>query len=150
LNYLAQPNVFFRRRVFDAVGYLDESLHYVMDYEFWLRIASRGFRFHHIPRFLAACRWHMDAKTVSQCPEINEELKLVRGKYWNKRRFRSSTLQATYANYRNLHARAIRQWRKLRTRHLTDVIPASWYMKAWKFHTKWSAEHSHVRKEIVP
>jgi glycosyltransferase involved in cell wall biosynthesis len=150
LNYLAQPNVFFRRSIFDAVGYLDESLHYVMDYEFWLRTASHGFRFQHIPSLLAACRWHMDAKTVSQCPKINEELRLVREKYWNKRHFRSSTLQATYARYLNLHARSLRQWRKLRTRHVVDVIPASWYMKAWKFHTTWSGEPSHVKKEIVP
>jgi glycosyltransferase involved in cell wall biosynthesis len=40
LNYIAQPNVFFRRRVFNELGYLDDSLHYVMDYEFWLRAAA--------------------------------------------------------------------------------------------------------------
>lgn len=149
LNYLAQPNVFFRRRLFDAVGYLDESLHYVMDYEFWLRAASHGFRFQHIPRLFAACRWHMDAKTVSQCPEIDEEVRLVREKYWNKRCFRNSALQAAYARYRNLHARTVRQWRKLRTRHIIDAIPASWYMKAWKLHAAWSGKSSGLKKGIV-
>ena len=34
LNYIAQPNVFFRSRVFEKLGYLNDSLHYVMDYEF--------------------------------------------------------------------------------------------------------------------
>ena len=35
----AQPAVFWRKRVLDEVGYLDENLHYAMDYDLWLRIA---------------------------------------------------------------------------------------------------------------
>src|ERR1700722_10529010 len=98
LNYIAQPNVFFRSRVFKDLGYLDDSLHYVMDYEFWLRAASRGFLFQHGPSAFAACRWHLGAKTVSRNPHIEEELLSVRDQYWNKRRFHNSLLQASYRN----------------------------------------------------
>lgn len=136
LNYIAQPNVFFRRRVFNELGYLDDSLHYVMDYEFWLRAAAHGFRFQHIPSAFAACRWHLDAKTVSRNPRIEEELFSVRDKYWNKRRFHNSLVQASYQKCCNVCARASRQWRKLRTRHAIDVVPASWYLEAWKMQNK--------------
>ena len=132
LNYIAQPNVFFRKRVFDTLGYLNDSLHYVMDYEFWLRAASSGFRFQHIQSPLAACRWHLDAKTVSRNPRINEELRFVRDKYWNKRCISQQSIQTAYQRYCNLHARAFRQLRKFQTRHVFDFIPASWYMEMWK------------------
>lgn len=131
LNYIAQPNVFFRRRVFDQLGYLNESLHYVMDYEFWLRAAAHGFRFHHIPRVFAACRWHVAAKTVSQNSHFEEEMVRVRNKYWTKRRFHNVSLQTSYMKCCNVRARASRQWRKLLTRHSMDRGPTSWYLEAW-------------------
>ncbi len=136
LNYIAQPNVFFRSRVFNELGYLNDSLHYVMDYEFWLRAANHGFRFQHIPSAIAACRWHLDAKTVSRNPRIEEELLSVRDKYWNKRRFHNGFVQASYARCCNVRARASRQWRKLCTRHVIDVVPTSWHQEAWKTRSK--------------
>jgi glycosyltransferase involved in cell wall biosynthesis len=33
-----QPSVFFRRRVLGEVGFLNSSLHLVMDWEFWIRV----------------------------------------------------------------------------------------------------------------
>jgi GT2 family glycosyltransferase len=62
-NTLAQPAVFLRRRVFDRVGYLDESLHYGMDYELWLRL--RDLQVEYLPRVLAAFRWHRASKTAN-------------------------------------------------------------------------------------
>lgn len=136
LNYIAQPNVFFRRTVFDKVGYLNDALHYVMDYEFWLRAASNGLRFRHVPQTFAACRWHLDAKTVSRNPRIDEELMSVRKQYWNKRQFNNSVIQTGYERCCNFHARASRQWAKLRRRHVIDVIPASVYLEIWKRQSK--------------
>lgn len=132
LNYIAQPNVFFRRRVFDAIGYLDETLHYVMDYEFWLRAANSGMKFLHVPQAFAACRWHLDAKTISRSPAIASEINYVRRKYWNKERFELCSMQSGYEHWCNVRARASRQWRKLRTRHVIDLLPASWYLENWK------------------
>ncbi len=132
LNYIAQPNVFFRSRVFNKLGYLDSSLHFVMDYEFWLRAASYGFRFQHIPATFAACRWHLGAKTVSRNPQIHKELLAVRDLYWNKKRFHNPLVQASYARCCNIRARALRQWRKVLTRRAIDVAPTSWYLEVWK------------------
>ena len=46
-DYLVQPAVFFRRSVFEQVGGLDASLHWAMDYDFWLK-ASAVTRFQYI------------------------------------------------------------------------------------------------------
>jgi len=40
-NVPGQPAVFLARRVIEEVGGLDESLHYVLDWEYWLRIGMR-------------------------------------------------------------------------------------------------------------
>ena len=60
-NYLAQPSLFLRRRVFERIGYLDESLEYGMDFDLWLRL--RGLRVEYTPRTLACFRWHPDSKS---------------------------------------------------------------------------------------
>ncbi|MBK8138319.1 MAG: glycosyltransferase [Chloroflexi bacterium] len=39
-NYIIQPSTFLRKDVVDQKGMPDESLHYVMDYEYWLRIGN--------------------------------------------------------------------------------------------------------------
>jgi glycosyltransferase involved in cell wall biosynthesis len=62
-NYLAQPAVFLRKRVFERAGYLDESLQYGMDYDLWLRL--RGLRIAYVPKAMAAFRWHAASKSAS-------------------------------------------------------------------------------------
>lgn len=55
---------FFKRRIFEEGQFIDEDLHYSMDYEFFLRLAGTGYRFKHIRRLLADFRWHSQSKTV--------------------------------------------------------------------------------------
>ena len=44
-HYFYQPEVAFSRRIFEKAGAsLDKTLHYSMDYEFWLRCAAAGAR----------------------------------------------------------------------------------------------------------
>ncbi len=47
-NFVNQPSVFLRRQVIEEFGYLDESLHFGMDYEYWLRI-GRKYPAHYVP-----------------------------------------------------------------------------------------------------
>ena len=76
-NYLAQPSVFLRRRVFEAVGMLDESYDYGMDYEFWLRLRQMHVRY--AARTLASFRWHPGSKSASgQMRSWREFLRIVR------------------------------------------------------------------------
>ncbi|RPJ79725.1 MAG: glycosyltransferase [Alphaproteobacteria bacterium] len=55
-------SMFWRRDVFEEWGYLDESLHYAMDYEWFLRLAESGACFHLIPKPLGCSRRHEKAK----------------------------------------------------------------------------------------
>jgi glycosyltransferase involved in cell wall biosynthesis len=61
--FICQPAVFFRRRVFDRVGLLDEYFSSAMDYDYWVRIAQRG-EIAYCPVRLAQSRLHRGAKTV--------------------------------------------------------------------------------------
>jgi GT2 family glycosyltransferase len=62
--FIPQPATFLRRRALEAAGGLDESLHYALDLEYWLRLGAAGLRFRHLHRRLALMRLHPGAKSV--------------------------------------------------------------------------------------
>lgn len=63
-NIICQPAAFFRRAAFEAVGGLDETLDFVMDYDLWVRLGKR-FTCCYVPQLLATYRLHETSKTVS-------------------------------------------------------------------------------------
>ena len=69
---ICQPAVFMRRKVLERAGYLNESMHFMLDHQLWLRIASRA-PIQHIPLMFAAARHHPTAKNVSQAEEFSRE-----------------------------------------------------------------------------
>lgn len=58
-----QPTVFWRRKVYEAVGDLDEKLHYCMDVDFFSRIVLKNFKFQRIDFMLGGFRVHDESKT---------------------------------------------------------------------------------------
>ncbi len=62
-DFIPQPSTFFRRSAYEAVGGIDPSLHYAMDWDLWCRMARAGCRFHRLDEVLAAARTHPEAKT---------------------------------------------------------------------------------------
>ncbi|MBF0566488.1 MAG: glycosyltransferase, partial [Nitrospirae bacterium] len=76
-----QPSVFFKSGLFDEAGLFDTSLHYTMDFDFWLKVSLKH-RFYLIPETLAVYRFHGKSKSgfadwSSFYPEYNE----VYGRY---------------------------------------------------------------------
>lgn len=74
LNFIAQPATFWRRCILEQIGYLDERLHYTMDYEYWLRI-GKHYPIHRLHRPLAQFRIHSNSKSgQTSTDQFNEEL----------------------------------------------------------------------------
>jgi glycosyltransferase involved in cell wall biosynthesis len=61
-----QPGAFWRRRIMDQVGLLDESLSYSLDYDYWIRMALAGARFKRVDTVVALFRLSPISKTVGQ------------------------------------------------------------------------------------
>jgi len=55
-DFIVQPAAFFRRSAYEAVGGLNAKLHWAMDYDLWLKIASR-YKVAYLPKVLANYRW---------------------------------------------------------------------------------------------
>lgn len=72
--FICQPAVFFRRRVLERFGPLDESLQYCMDYEYWLRLGAGGAKFAYVDHILAGSRLHAKTKTLSRRFQVHREI----------------------------------------------------------------------------
>jgi glycosyltransferase involved in cell wall biosynthesis len=84
-----QPSIFWRREVFEKIGYLNETQHYIMDFDYWVRVA-RHYPFKNIDRELSCATYHENAKTGDDFVRYKEELRRQATKYW------PSPLTATY------------------------------------------------------
>lgn len=70
--YICQPAAFIRAEVFRQVGPLDGSLHFTMDYDYWIRVGKR-FKVAYRPGVLARSRLHGDTKTVARRADAHDE-----------------------------------------------------------------------------
>ena len=58
------PTTFFSKRIYEEVGRIDESLHYVMDNDLWCRFIVSGFKQRRINIFCWGFRMHEKSKTA--------------------------------------------------------------------------------------
>lgn len=79
-----QPATFWRREVFEQVGWLDEELHLIMDFDYWARI-SRRFDFVNVARALVCCNYHAAAKTGDDYKQYHADLKKYASRYWGSK-----------------------------------------------------------------
>lgn len=71
--YICQPTVFIRKNLVDEIGYLDESLNYCMDYDFWIR-AAKKYTLSYTEKYFAKSRIYAGTKTMSQRIEVCREV----------------------------------------------------------------------------
>jgi GT2 family glycosyltransferase len=80
-DYIPQETMFWRRRVWDRIGPLDETFRFAIDWDFILRAHEAGFRFKRLPRFLACFRWHDRQKTSAMRQTGADEEKRLRRRH---------------------------------------------------------------------
>jgi hypothetical protein len=77
-DYIPQETMFWRKRVWDRIGPIDENFHFAMDWDFILRAQAAGFKFMRLPRFLACFRIHDAQKTASTYAVGVKEMGILR------------------------------------------------------------------------
>ncbi|OGV46869.1 MAG: hypothetical protein A2X46_15940 [Lentisphaerae bacterium GWF2_57_35] len=71
---ILQPATFIRREVFEKVGRINESLHYSMDYEYWIRCVKSKIQFVYQDDCYAKARYHIKNKTFGMRGESYREV----------------------------------------------------------------------------
>jgi glycosyltransferase involved in cell wall biosynthesis len=71
---ICQPACFWRADIAGRAGPFDERLHYVMDYEYWLRLDRAGGRLEHAAETWACSRIYAETKTASGRAGIFREI----------------------------------------------------------------------------
>jgi glycosyltransferase involved in cell wall biosynthesis len=79
--YHANCAGFFKKSIFDKIGYLDETLHYGMDFEFYLRAGKAGIKIGHKRGYWGAYRLHSKSKSMSAVKNMKKEGVLIVSKY---------------------------------------------------------------------
>ncbi|MDP4268387.1 MAG: glycosyltransferase family 2 protein, partial [Bacteroidota bacterium] len=71
-----QPSVFWRKKIIEETGYLDENLHYTMDYDLWMRIFFT-YKTLKINKIISKFRIHNSSKTNSNPKDMYMEYRKV-------------------------------------------------------------------------
>jgi glycosyltransferase involved in cell wall biosynthesis len=72
-NVIPQPSAFFSRRAFDKAGGINTKLHFIMDYELWVRMVLQGTTLHYVPELLSRFRWYQVSKSGSYSTQFGYE-----------------------------------------------------------------------------
>lgn len=83
-NYVSQMATFWRKEVTESIGEFDESLHYTMDYDYWMRI-GRFYQLNVLAPYLACFRVHIGSKSSASSSksvtlanaQFDEELRVL-------------------------------------------------------------------------
>ena len=108
-----------------------DILLYGLDWEYWLRMAAAGLSFGHVPHYLAATRWHSEAKTIDAPVEMYAEHEIIRDRYWDRRRFHAPAWHRRHAVWLSRWYRLKWQWLKVVRRRTLDFPPGDWILRGY-------------------
>ena len=80
-DFIPQETAFWRRRLWDRAGGIDESFHVAFDWDLFIRFHFAGARTVRLPRFLGAIRLHPGQKTQSCAELAQRELREIRERW---------------------------------------------------------------------
>lgn len=105
IDIIPQPATFIRRRVLEKIGLLDQSLHYTMDFDYWLR-AGLDHQIDYLPELLANLRIYPGAKSIRQLSHFAAELVAIYQKLYQNPSLPPSLLAIKQQAFRNIYYRA--------------------------------------------
>ncbi len=70
VDFVPQETLFWRKRIHDAVGGIDPSFQFAMDWDFLLRMRNAGARIERLPWFLGCFRVHEAQKTQASINDV--------------------------------------------------------------------------------
>lgn len=94
-----QPEVFWTRRIMEKIGSFNESLFWVMDYDYWLRILEAGGKVGAIDREIAGFRLQPNQKSNQSAKAAAELLEVVRPHIFEHRGELSAFTRAMLKGY---------------------------------------------------
>jgi glycosyltransferase involved in cell wall biosynthesis len=103
-SFVLQPVLLFRRQLFLDVGGLDESLHYTLDYELFLRMFPRARKVRHVSHEVARAVYHQDAKSIRGMRKQIVEFMQVKHRYASKLSLSATQRARLYAGFASLWA----------------------------------------------
>lgn len=112
---ISQAGALARLSALQEIGFLDNSMHYLMDRDLWIRLALQGKRIEYLPRPMARFRIHEQSKTQSGSPQAVVE------------RYRTTHLALTHPLIRDDVAA------KRRAKAKTHAASARVYMKCGEY-----------------
>jgi glycosyltransferase involved in cell wall biosynthesis len=102
--HFVQPEVFWRSNMARKIGPFHRDLHYVMDFEYWLRVFLAGGKVHQFAHPLAAFRKTPEQKTQDVDSTILELLNVIQPYLWGSKvglsRFKRLCLQGDWQRER--------------------------------------------------
>ena len=96
--YIPSTSTFFRRRVIEWGALLDCDYRVCMDFEYFARLAHAGFRFHYVPRIVAAFRWHGTNVSIMNLKRRAEERLMVQHRFGKAQHWPSVLNLLAYAH----------------------------------------------------
>ena len=83
-DYILQPSVFMRYTSLKKAGFLNDRLHYIMDWELWIRLSRFG-KIQHIPKPLSTANVYSETKTKSAGMSRWREIRWCSRRYGHKK-----------------------------------------------------------------
>jgi len=77
-KHWVQPEVFYRRSMWERVGPFNENYNLAFDYEYWVRCFQKGIKTKRVPRVLAKFRRHSEQKSTAS-EKAADEIRAILG-----------------------------------------------------------------------
>jgi glycosyltransferase involved in cell wall biosynthesis len=136
--YLTQPSTFWNRALWEKTGEINDKLHFIMDWEYWVR-ASRHCAFEPLDEPLSVYRFHPAHKTSGRNrPRCAEVVALIEGhappEWAAAFRDVNEHLDSLVASWAKVHAGGRYGWHKFRHRDLYRRHGAKTDAAFWQLH----------------